>query len=191
MDSCFWRQIVTVPSVCLSRNWDSSDQATFFQSSTVQFRWALQLLPQLSVLGLQKRNPTWSSAALVNPPQGSTSCAFWDAFLLTTNEQSGYLSYRSLSVSSNQSGRSRRWSRVDLSHQQGDSIHRPAAHWMFFVFRTNYAADLSKTFVCGNPRRWVVTEMLKPARLAPTIVPRWKSPRRYFVMNKSAYRCSL
>ncbi|MBN3297538.1 MEGF9 protein, partial [Amia calva] len=31
------RQILTLPSECLNRNRDSSDQATFFQSSTVQF----------------------------------------------------------------------------------------------------------------------------------------------------------
>jgi len=33
-------QILTLPSECLNRNRDSSDQATFFQSSTFQFWWA-------------------------------------------------------------------------------------------------------------------------------------------------------
>ncbi len=40
MLSCSLRQILTLPSECRSRNRDSSDQATFFQSSIVQFCWA-------------------------------------------------------------------------------------------------------------------------------------------------------
>ncbi len=40
MLSCSLRQILTLPSECCSRNQDSSDQATFFQSSIVQFWWA-------------------------------------------------------------------------------------------------------------------------------------------------------
>ena len=103
MDSCCWCQILTLPSVCF-RNWDSSDQATFFQSSTVQLLSPLQ--PQLPVLGWRKWNPTWFSAVVAHPPQGLTCCAFWEAFLFTSNVQSGYLSYRSLSVSSNQSSHS-------------------------------------------------------------------------------------
>ncbi len=39
MLSCSLRQILTLPSECRSRNQDSSDQATFFQSSIVQFWW--------------------------------------------------------------------------------------------------------------------------------------------------------
>ncbi len=40
MLSCSLHQILTLPSECCSRNRDSSDQATFFQSSIVQFWWA-------------------------------------------------------------------------------------------------------------------------------------------------------
>ncbi len=40
MLSCTLRQILTLPSECHSRNQDSSDQATFFQSSIVQFWWS-------------------------------------------------------------------------------------------------------------------------------------------------------
>ncbi len=40
MLSCSLRQILNLPSECRSRNWDSLDQAMFFQSSIVQFRWA-------------------------------------------------------------------------------------------------------------------------------------------------------
>ncbi len=39
MLSCFLCQIQTLSSECRSRNRDSSDQATFFQSSIVQFWW--------------------------------------------------------------------------------------------------------------------------------------------------------
>ncbi len=37
MFSCSLRQILTLPSECCRRNRDSTDQATFFQSSIVQF----------------------------------------------------------------------------------------------------------------------------------------------------------
>ncbi len=40
MLSCSLLQILTLLSECCSRNRDSSDQATFFQSSIVQFYWA-------------------------------------------------------------------------------------------------------------------------------------------------------
>ncbi len=43
MDPCFhvlYAQILTLLSECHRRNRDSSDQATFFQSSIVQFCWA-------------------------------------------------------------------------------------------------------------------------------------------------------
>ncbi len=43
MLSCFLRQILTLPSECRRRNRDSSDQATFFQSSIVQFWWVCEL----------------------------------------------------------------------------------------------------------------------------------------------------
>ncbi len=39
MLSCSLCQILTLPSECCSRNRDSSDQATFFQSSIFQFWW--------------------------------------------------------------------------------------------------------------------------------------------------------
>ena len=48
------------------------------------------LQPQLSVLGLQKWNPMWSSVVVAYLPQGPICCVFRDAFLLTTIVQSGY-----------------------------------------------------------------------------------------------------
>ncbi len=40
MLSCSLCQILTLPTECRSRNRDSSDKSTFFQSSIVQFWWA-------------------------------------------------------------------------------------------------------------------------------------------------------
>jgi len=45
------RQILTLPSECLNRNGDSSDQATFLQCSTVQyFGELLQIVASFSYL---------------------------------------------------------------------------------------------------------------------------------------------
>ena len=54
------------------------------------------LQPQLPVLGW---NPKGCFTVVAQPPQGSTCCAFWDGFLLTTIIHN-YPSYSSLSVSS-------------------------------------------------------------------------------------------
>lgn len=50
-DSCSWHQILTQPSMGLSRIWDASDQAAFFQSSNCPVLVSpCPLQPQLSVL---------------------------------------------------------------------------------------------------------------------------------------------
>ncbi len=103
--SCSLCQILTLSSECCSRNQDSSDQATFFQSSIVQFWWAC-VNPPFSVLSWQERHPVWSSAAVAHLLQGSTCCAFRDYILHTLVVTSGYLSYRCLSIISNQSAHS-------------------------------------------------------------------------------------
>lgn len=46
-----------------------------------------------------------SSTDTANTHQDLKCCAFWDAFLLTMDVRSGYLSYLILPVTSNQSGR--------------------------------------------------------------------------------------
>ncbi len=58
MLSCSIRQILTLSSECCSRNQDSSNQATFLQSSIVQFWWSC-VNCILRVLFLADRSSTW------------------------------------------------------------------------------------------------------------------------------------
>lgn len=74
MNPCCWCQILTLPSVCISRNWDSSDQAIFSQSSADQFWWACDHC-SLSILHLADRGGTRHGLLKVyctycSPPQG-------------------------------------------------------------------------------------------------------------------------
>ncbi len=98
MLSCSLRQILTLPSECCSRNRDSSDQATFFQSSIVQFWWS-GVNCSLRVLFLSDRSGTRCGLLLL----GLTCCVFRDGVLQMLVVTSGYLSYCCLSIISNQS----------------------------------------------------------------------------------------
>ncbi len=91
MLSCSLRQILTLPSECRSKNQDSSDQATFFQSSILVI--LCELYPACPVLIWQERHPVWSSAAGAHLLQGLTCCVFRDGILHTLVVTSGYLSY--------------------------------------------------------------------------------------------------
>jgi len=66
------RQILTLPSERLSRNRDSSDQATFFQSSTVNF--GELLLPLFPIYRGDEWYPVGSCSVVAHPPQG---CVLW------------------------------------------------------------------------------------------------------------------
>ncbi len=82
MLSCSLRQILTLPSECRSRNRDSSDQATFFQSSIVQF-WRACVNCSLRFLFLADRSGTRCGLLL----QGSTCCVQrWYSAYLGCNE---------------------------------------------------------------------------------------------------------
>jgi len=103
--TCCLHQILTLPSKRRSRNQDSSDQATFFQSSIVQF-WGVCVNCSLSFLFVADRiTPVWCSAAVAYLLQGLMCCAFRDALLQTLVVTSG-LSYCCLSNNANQSGQS-------------------------------------------------------------------------------------
>ncbi len=141
MDPCSLRQILTLPSECCNRNRESSDQATFFQSSIVQF-WSACAncsLRFLFLTGWQERHPVWSSAAVAVLLQG---CVFRDGILHTLVLTSGYLSYCCLSIISNQSA-AFSW------HQQGIFVHTTAAHWIFSLFRT----------ILCKPWRWLCVKI--------------------------------
>ncbi len=103
----------------------------------------------------------WSSAAVAHLLQGSTCCVFRDGILHTLVVTSGFLSYCCLSIISNQSAPP---FSSDLWHQQGIFIHTTAAHWISL-----------EMVVCENPSRSAVYEILRPAHLAPTTIPRSKS----------------
>ncbi len=120
---CSLHRILTLPSECRSRNRDSSDQATFSQSSVVQFWWSC-VNCILRVLFFSDRSGTRCGLLLL----GSTCCVFRDGILQILVVTSGYLSYCCISIISNQ------------------SVHSPltstrhfcptAAHWIFSLFRT-------------------------------------------------------
>ncbi len=106
MLSCSLCQILTLSSECRSRKRDSSDQATFFQSSIVQFWWACSNNSLCFLFLAEEWHPVWSSAAGAHLLQGLTCCAFRDGILHILVVTCGYLSYCCLSIISNQSAHS-------------------------------------------------------------------------------------
>ncbi len=128
MLSCSLCQILTLSSECRSRNRDSSDQGTFFQSSIVQFWWSCVNCSLCFLFLSEERHPVWSSAAVAHLLQGSTCCVFRDGILHTLVVMSGSLNYCCLSISDSLP--------FLLWHQQGLFVHTTAAHWIFSLFRT-------------------------------------------------------
>ncbi len=118
MLSCSLRQILTQPSECCSRNKVSSDQATFFQSSIVQFWWACANC-SLRFLFLADRSGT----------RCGLCCAFRDGILHTLVVTSGYLSYCCLSIISNQSAHSPLTSDINKTFP---STQLPLTGYFFF-----------------------------------------------------------
>ncbi len=66
MLSCSLRQILTLPSECRSRNRDTKDKATFFQSSIAQFWWVC-VNCNLCFLFLADRSGTRCGLLLLSP----------------------------------------------------------------------------------------------------------------------------
>lgn len=113
------------------------------------------LQPQIAVLGWQEWNLSWSSAGVAHLPQNSKR----------------YLSYLSLSISSNQSGHS---PLISLINKAFPSAELPFTG-CFYCFLHDSESTLET--VCENPRRSAVSQIPRPVRLAPTIMPRSKSLR--------------
>ncbi len=102
MLSCSLRQSLTLSSEC-SRNRDSSDQATFFQSSFVQFWWVC-VNCILRVLFLSDRSGTRCGLLLLESICFRVRCVVCSEMILhSLVVTSGYLSYCCLSIISNQS----------------------------------------------------------------------------------------
>lgn len=77
----FLHRILTLPSECQSRNWNSWDQA-----SSVQYWWVPLNVASVSFSSLTDANsreplPVWSSAAVAHLFQGVMCCMFRDALL--------------------------------------------------------------------------------------------------------------
>ncbi len=127
MLSCSLSQILTLPSECCSRNRDSSDQATFFQSSIVKFWWAC-VNCSLRFLFLADRSGTgvvfYCCSHLL---QGSTCCVFRDGFQHTLDE---WLFELLLLFISNQSAHIHHILLWPLT-STNIFVHTTAAHWIF------------------------------------------------------------
>jgi len=105
---CLWQ--------ILNRNRDSSDQATFFQSSIVQFVGEIYLfielfytykyLKSISTFFPICSEDEWysvgSSTVVDHLPQGCVCCSFTNALLHTSVVTSGYFSQNCSSISLNQ-----------------------------------------------------------------------------------------
>ncbi len=128
MLSCSLHQILTLPSECRSRNRDSSDQATFFQSSIVQFWWACANCCSLRFQLLEDRSGTRCGLLLH---------LFRDGILHILVVMSGWVTVAFLSSITSLS--------ILLWHQQGIFGHTTAAHWIFSLFRT----------ILCKPLRWL------------------------------------
>ncbi len=126
------------------------------------------------VVSWQERHPVWSSAAEAHLLQGSTCCAFRKGILHTLVVTMGYLSYFCLSVISNQSAHSPLTSDINKAFP---STQLPLTG--YFLFFGPFSVNLEMV-VHENPSRSADFEILRPARLAPTTIPRSKSLKSPF-----------
>ncbi len=113
----------------------------------------------------------WSSAAVAHLLQGSTCCVFRDGILHTLVVMSGYFSYCCLSIISNQSAHSPLTSDINKVFL---STQLPLTR--YFLFFGPFSVNPRDK----KPSRSAVYEILRPARLAPTTIPRSKSLKSPF-----------
>ncbi len=133
-----------------------------------------ELYPPFPVLSWQERHPVWSSAAVNHLLQGLMCLAFRDGILHSLAVTGGYLSYCCFSIISNQSIHSHLTSEINKAFS---STQLPLTGYFFFFgpFSVN-----PRMVVHGNPSRSAVLEILRPARMAPTTIPRSKSLKSPF-----------
>ncbi len=131
-----------------------------------------ELYPPFPVLSRQERHTEWSSAAVAHLLQGSTCCAFRDGIQHTLVIMSGYLSYCCLSIISNQCAHS------PLTSTRPFHPHNCRSLKIFYF--SDHSPWTLEMVVRENPSRSAVFEILRPARLAPTTIPRSKSLKSPF-----------
>ena len=95
--------------------------------------------------------------------------------LHTTVVMCGYLHYCHLPVSFDQSGPSPLTSLVNKLY----FCPQNCCSLDVFCF-SHHSLQTLETVVCENPRRSAVSEIFKPPRLAPTVIPQSKSLRSHF-----------
>ncbi len=105
MLSCALHQILTLPSECRSRNWDSSDQATSIFYCLILVR-PVPIVASVSSYYLTGAAPSVVFCCCSPSASGSDVLWFRDGILHTLVVTSGYLSYCCLSIISNQSAHS-------------------------------------------------------------------------------------
>ncbi len=122
-----------------------------------------------------------SSAAVAHLLQGSTCCVFRDGILHTLVVTSGYLRYCCLSIIFNQSAHSPLTSDINKALS---STQLPLTG--YFLLFGPFSVNPRDGCVCENPNRSAVCEILRPARLAPTTVPRSTSLKNHFLPHSDA-----
>ena len=150
MDSCCFRQILSLTSECLSRNCDSSD----LRFSRLQLVWWACAHCSLSFLFLDDRTGTWHGLLL--PSASRFNMCILRSFSGHHNctQLSVYLSCCSLSVNSNQSGHS---PLTSLNNKMFLSAELPLTR-CFFDFRFDFWVN-SSDCVRENSRRSAVYVM--------------------------------
>ena len=161
----------------------SSDQATFFQSSLVQFWWAC-VNYSLSFLLSADRSGTRCGLLLLQPiffrvrrvvRSEMVFCILWLERVLICVTVAFLSSRASLPIllwplTSTRHFRPHNWRSLDI-----------------FCFSDH---SLQKMVVRENPRRSAVSDILRPARLAPTTMPR-SMPLKSLFLPKSDTRFEL
>ena len=109
----------------------------------------------------------WSSAAVAYPLRGLMRCLFRAALLHTTVVMRGYSRDCHLPVSFDQPGPSPLTSLINKAQNC----------CLLDVFC--FSHHTLQTFVCQNPRRSAISEILKAPCLAPTIIPFHSIPLHY------------
>ncbi len=166
MLSCSLRQTLTRPSECAAEIETHQTRQRFLQSSIVRFWWTC-VNCSLRFLFLSDRSGTRCGLLLLEAPSASgfdVLCVSEMVFCIPWLVTSGYLSYCCLSIISIQSVHSPLNSDINKAFS---STQLPLTGYFLFVWPFSVNLEM---VVCENPSRSAVSEILRPARLAPIII---------------------